>query len=160
MAFEDDYTVLKYNVKGQLGFGTWIEGESGEITMQMNLTREPNGKYTYAGKVSGKELSGALEAPKGLQTSLDNAALLKKKLKSGAAFSETVHEYHPSIDPLATVEVTYSHAQGAPARQVVVKLGERSFTAEIDDDGMTKSGWFDVGKRKLVLTRERVDGHL
>jgi hypothetical protein len=147
-------------VKGQFESGTWVEGSGGEISLQMVLTREPDGKYSYAGSASGKPLQGALATPKGLYSTLDVAALLKKKLKAGKPFAETVAEYHPSIDPLATVDVTYTHAQGAPAREVVVRLGERAFTAEIDDDGMPKNGWFELGKRKLVFKRERVDGHL
>jgi hypothetical protein len=160
VAFEDSYTVLKLNVKGQLQEGTWVEGSAGEITMQMTLTRAPDGKYTYDGTISGKPLQGALVTPKGIYTSLDVAALLKKKLKAGKPFTETVAEYHPSIDPLATVDVSYTHAEGTPARQVVVRLGERAFTADVDDDGMPKDGWFDLGKRKLIFKRERVDGRL
>jgi hypothetical protein len=158
--FQDTYTIYDFGKDDQLLSGTWVEGSAGEITLKIALKRDDSGKYKYAGEVSGKPLQGELDTSKGLSTSVNMAALLKKKLKAGAPFEETLYEYTPSIDPTATIPVKYSHAKGAPPRQVVVQTGERVFTAEIDEDGMPKTGSFDFGKRKMVITREQVDGHL
>jgi hypothetical protein len=157
--FEDSYTLLDLNTKGQLLKGTWVEASGGDITLKMFVTRDDGGKLHYEGEVSGKPLKGELNAPKGLSTSLDIAAMLKKKLKAGSPFEETLAEYHPSIDPTATIAVKYSHAKGAPPRQVVCQMGERAFTAEVDDDGMSKTGFFEIGKRRLSFSREHVVGH-
>lgn len=159
MIFEDSFNITRYNAKGQIAEDTFIEASQGELNLQLKLTRADDGKYSYAGTISGKKVSGALATPKGLATSLQTAATLRKKLKTGGAFQDVVDEYHPNIDPTAVVPVTYAHAKDAPPRQVTVKLGERLITSEVDEDGMRKSGWFDLGKHKLTFERLRVDGH-
>lgn len=159
LIFEDSFNVTRYNAKGQITEDTFIEASQGELNMQLKLTRGDDGKYSYAGTLSGKKVAGALATPKGLTTSFQTATNLRKKLKAGGAFSDVVDEYHPNIDPTAVVPVTYAHAKDAPARQVTVKLGERVITGEVDEDGMRKSGWFDLGKHKLTFDRLRVDGH-
>jgi hypothetical protein len=159
LAYEDTYVVLVLDAKGKLQRGTWVTAETGEeLSLNMSLTREKNGKFSYAGQVSGKELSGKLVTPKGLLNSLDVAAMIKKKLAKGEAFSETVPEYHPSIDPTAPVEVTYTHAKDAPPRQVVMRLGEREIVAVADDEGMVKSSHFAMGKLQLSISRQYVRG--
>lgn len=159
VVFEDSFNVTHYNAKGQIADDTFIEASQGELSMQLKLTRGEDGKYSYDGKISGKTVQGNLATPHGLTTSFQTAATLRKKLKAGGAFSDTVDEYHPSIDPTAVVAVTYAHAKDAPARQVTMKLGERLVTGEVDDDGILKNGWFGLGKRKITIERARVDGH-
>jgi hypothetical protein len=157
--FEDTFNITRYDKKGQIISDTFVEATQGEVNMQLTLTRSEDGKYTYDGKISGKAVQGALATPKGLTTSFQTAATLRKKLKAGSAFQDTIDEYHPSVDPTAVVAVTYAHAKGAPARQVTMKMGERVVTSEMDDDGMARIGTFDLGKRKLTIERLRVDGH-
>ena len=157
--FEDTFNITHYNKKGQIISDTFIEATQGEVNMQLTLTRGEDGQYSYDGKISGKAVQGALATPKGLTTSFQTAATLRKKLKAGGAFQDTVDEYHPSVDPTAVVAVTYAHAKGAPARQVTMKMGERVVTSEVDDDGMARIGTFELGKRKLTIERLRVDGH-
>lgn len=157
--FEDTFNITRYDRKGQITSDTFVEASQGEVNLQVTLTRAEDGKYTYDGKISGKAVKGALATPKGLTTSLQTAATLRKKLKTGGAFQDTVDEYHPSVDPTAVVAVTYAHAKGAPARQITMKMGERVVTSEVDDDGMARVGSFELGKRKLTIERLRVDGH-
>jgi hypothetical protein len=157
--FEDTFNITHYNAKGQIADDTFIEASQGELTMQLKLSRGDDGKYSYDGKINGKPVQGKLATPKGLTTTEQTAATLRKKLKAGGAFSETVDEYHPSIDPTAVVAVTYAHAKDAPPRQVTSKLGERVVTGEVDDDGIMKNGWFGLGKRKITIERARVAGH-
>lgn len=157
--FEDSFNITRYNAKGQIAEDTFIEASQGELNMQLKLSLGKDGKYGYEGTISGKKVNGALATPKGLTTSFQTAATLRKKLKAGGAFQDIVDEYHPNIDPTAVVPVTYAHAKEAPARQVTVKLGERVITSEVDDDGMRKSGSFELGKHKLTFERLRVDGH-
>jgi hypothetical protein len=159
MIFEDSFNITRYNAKGQIAEDTFIEASQGELNLQLKLSRADDGKYSYAGTISGKKVSGALATPKGLTTSLQTAVTLRKKLKAGGAFQDVVDEYHPNIDPTAVLPVTYAHAKDAPPRQITVKLGDRVITSEVDDDGMRKSGGFDLGKHKLTFERLRVDGH-
>jgi len=158
LMFEDSFNITRYNAKGQIAEDTFVEANQGELNLQLKLTRGNDGKYSYEGTVSGKKLNGALATPKGLTSLQQTAATLRKKLKGGGAFQDVVDEYHPSIDPTAVVPVTYAHAKGAPPRQVTMKLGERVITTEVDDDGMRKSGGFELGKHKLTFDRLRVAG--
>lgn len=158
--FEDSFNITHYDAKGQIADDTFIEASQGELSMQLKLTRGTDGKYTYDGKINGKTVQGNLATPKGLTTTLQTAATLRKKIKAGGAFSDTVDEYHPSIDPTAVVAVTYAHAKDAPEREVTMKLGERVVTGEVDDDGIMKNGRFGLGKRKISIERARVSGHL
>lgn len=78
LAYEDTYVVLALDANGKLQKGTWVTAEtSEELALHMTLTRENDGKFSYAGQVSGKELSGKLVTPKGLLSSLDVAAMIK-----------------------------------------------------------------------------------
>jgi len=158
--FEDSYEVYAYDAKNVLQTGTWVEGNGGEVTLKIGLKREGEGKYSYQGELKGKPIKGLLKAPNGIATSLDIAARLKKKLKAGAPFELKLSEYHPSIDPAAVIDVTYRHQKGDPARQVVVTMNDRAMTAEVDDEGMAKSAWFQVGKQRLVIERLKSEGHL
>jgi hypothetical protein len=158
--FGDTYELYSYDAKNQLRTGTWVEGSGGEVTLKVVLTRSSDGKYAYEGEVSGKPLKGVLQAPRGLATTLDIATRLKKKLKTDAPFELVVAEYHPSIDPTALLDVTYRHQKGDPARQVVVTMSNRTITAEVDDDGLPKTAWFEIGKNRLTIERLARDGHL
>lgn len=158
--FEDAYEIFTYDAKNVLQTGTWVEGSGGDITLKIVLKRWADGKYAYEGEASGKPLKGALEAPHGVSTSLDVAARLKKKLKAGGPFELVLSEYHPSLDPTALIDVKYSHKKGDPARQVVVTMSDRTMTQEVDEDGMAKSVWFQVGKVKLTEERLKSEGHL
>lgn len=161
LIYEDTYVELRVDAKGKTLEGTWVKTRGpNEITMRLTLTREKDGKLTYAGEVSGKPLSGALVAPKGLYNPLEVTAMLKRKLAKGGAFSETVPEYHPGIDPTALVQVTYSRAKDAPPRQVTMRLGERDFLAEVDDEGLPQSAYSQLGQHKLSILRQRVSGKL
>jgi hypothetical protein len=157
LIFEDNFSVTLYDAKGRIAQETHIEATQGEIAMQLKLARGADGKYAYEGQVGGKPQRGQLNAPHGLSSSLETAALIKKKLKAGA-FEEKRDEYQPSIDPANVVQVTYAHAKDAPPRQVTMKIGERTVTTEVDDEGMPKSGWFAIGQHKLKVERLRVDG--
>jgi len=158
--FQDSYEVYLYDRKNVLQTGTWVEGTAGEITLKITVKRWADGKYAYEGEVSGKPIKGFLAAPRGLLTSLETAARLKKKLKGDAAFELVLPEYHPSIDPTALIDVTYRHQKGDPARQVTVKMSDRTMTADVDDDGMEKTAWFQVGKHRLTVERLKSEGHL
>ena len=158
ISFDDAFTILRFDARGRLQRGNWAEASSGELVLQIELNRAANGTYALKGQVEGRPVQGPLKAPQGIATALDVAALLKKKLLQRKPFSENVAEYHPSIDPLATVTVTYSRTADAPPRQVLMQLGERRFTAEIDEDGVAKDGWFDLGEQRLTITRQHLSG--
>jgi len=159
VVFEDSYEVYSYDAKSVLQAGTWVEARAGEITFKIGLKRGADGKYAYEGEVAGKPLKGVLQAPHGIVTSVDVAARLKKKLKAGAPFELVLSEYHPAIDPSALVAVTYRRQKGDPARQVAATMNDRTMTAEVDEDGMPKTTWFDVGKNRLTVERMKSEGH-
>lgn len=158
--FNDGYEIYSYDAKDVLQSGTWVEGNGGEITLKVTLKRGADGKYEYQGEANGKPLQGILPAKKGVSTSLDIAARLKKKLKAGGAFELVLSEYHPSIDPTALVDVKYSHKKGDPARQVTVTTGDRTLTADVDENGMAKVSSLQIGKNKLTIERLKSEGHL
>ena len=158
--FEDSYEMFLYDRKNVLQTGTWVEGTGGEITLKVTIKRWADGKYAYEGEASGKPIKGVLPAPKGVLTSLEIATRLKKKLKAGAPFELVLPEYHPSIDPTALIDVTYKRQKGDPARQVVVTMSDRTMTTEVDDDGIAKTAWFQVGKHRLSIERLKSEGHL
>jgi hypothetical protein len=157
--FNDGYEIFSYDAKNVLQSGAWVEGSSGEIIMKVSLTRLPDGKYKYQGEAKGKPLEGALDAPRGVATSLDIAARLKKQLKAGGAFELVLPEYHPSLDPTKLIDVKYSHQKGDPARQVVVTTLGRPTTTDVDDDGFPKSASFQIGKAKFSTERLKSEGH-
>lgn len=159
LVFQDSFNITRYDAKGRIIEENYADVTQGEISMKLKLTRGANGKYQYEGLVDGKALKGELKAPRGVATLFETAALIKKKLKAGGPFELKQDEYQPSVDPTATVVVTYAHAKGAPARQVTMSIGDRTVTTEVDDEGLPKSGWFMVGQRKLTMERLRVDGH-
>ena len=160
VVFEDSYQIYSYDAKNALTSGAWVESRAGEITLKVGVKRAANGKYAYQGEVKGKPLSGVLKAPNGIATSLDIAARLKKKLKAGGPFELVLSEYHPAIEPNALIDVTYRHQKGDPARQVVMSMSGITVTSEVDDDGVPKTAWTQVGKQRLSFERLKSEGHL
>jgi hypothetical protein len=157
LSFHDAYTVLRLNAEGRLLAGTWAATSAGQLELRVEVTRSRGG-YTVSGQLAGERREGALSAPNGLSTALEVAALLKQRLSRGEPFSVTVAEYHPSLEALATVGVRYSRAPDAPPRQVVMELGQTRFTATLDQNGLPEDGWFDLGDRRLTVTRAHVAG--
>ena len=39
-------------------------------------------------------------------------------------------------------------------------MNDRTMTADIDDDGVPKTAWFQLGKRRLSIERLKSEGHL
>jgi hypothetical protein len=99
-----------------------------------------------------------LAATKGLYTSLEVATMLKQKLAKGGAFEETVAEYHPGLDPTKTLDVTYSRAKDAPPREVIMRMGDSAFVSEVDEHGIVKNRYSDLGRQKLSILRQHVHG--
>jgi hypothetical protein len=160
LAVQDSYNTLQVDTKGRLQRGVWVSAESGELTLQVTVTRSAAGKYAYEGTVSGRPVQGELSASSSISTPLQSMELLKRKLKAKKPFSEKLFEYHPSIDPSSAIPVVYSHESGAEPDAVTVELGQKKLLTRLDEHGTPASATLQLGPRSLRIVREFREGTL
>jgi len=158
MKLEDTVSSIDLDARGKLKKGVWVVAEGGELKLQITVSAEKD-KLSYEGTAAGKPVKGELSQAN-FATVLDPAILLKKQLKSGKPFKQTLHEYHPSLNPTGLVAVTYSHDAGQEPRVVDMSVGDLKATVKVDASGMPESGFMPAGDKKLVISREYVEGTL
>lgn len=158
LKLEDTVSSINLDARGKLKNGVWVVAQGGELRLKITVSAEKD-KLSYEGTVAGKPVKGELSQAN-FATVLDPAIMLKKQLKSGKPFKQTLHEYHPSLNPTGLVAVTYSHDAGQEARVVDVSVGELKATVKVDPSGMPESGFMPAGDKKLVISREYVEGTL
>jgi hypothetical protein len=152
---EDHVDIEFSDAAGRVTHVENIEGEAGEITTHVKMSRSGNGRdYSVTGKHSGKDISGAFKCKEkeGLASQMLVAARLRDGLLSGKARELKVEEYHGGLSPLAPVDVTYR--AGAKRGDMTFFMGALEATGHVDARGMQDSFSLPVGS--LVLRLERV----
>jgi len=151
---------LHLSAKGQLLRGRWMFTRDGNIGLTAKLERTPDGQYAYQREVGDESLRGRFQAPKGIPTPLDIAALLKKKLETGGPFTATVSAYDPTVEPKGLIAVTFSRPANAPDREVHKRFADQTFSANVDENGLGSLAWVELPQGKMTITRERIAGQL
>ncbi len=151
---EDHFDIEISNAAGRVTRIEHIEGEAGEITSHVKMSRSGNGRdYSVSGTQSGKEISGAFKSKEkeGLASQMLVAARLRDGLLSGKARELKVEEYHGGLSPLAPVEVTYR--TGAKSGDMTFFMGALEASGHVDARGMQDSFSLPVGSMVLRIQR-------
>ena len=122
--------------------------------------QNPGASGKFAETVAGKPVKGELGPASRLATVLDPATVLRKLLKTGKPFKQVLHEYHPAVDPAALLAVTYSHEQGQEPRSIEMSLGDMKAAINVDASGMPEAGSIPLGDKKMLISRQYVEGSL
>jgi hypothetical protein len=162
LKLDDDYSIRDLDANHVLASGRWVEASDGEITLNIQVERVKGNLYRYEGQLQGKQLKGEFKtkSKQGIPGDLATAAVLKKRLANGKAFSFTQEEYSPSLNATAPHEVTYRRDVSDPPRAIKLKAGEMEMVGLVDDQGMVSAIQLSMGPRKIHFKRQIVKGKL
>jgi hypothetical protein len=152
LQFQDSETMVELDAQNRLVKGVWAKGTAGELTHRIEVEREKNGDYKYEGSFEGKNVQGTIKPKdkKGLPSEIAIAAELRVLVKSGKKELK-IEEYHPTIDPSKTVDVTYS--KGAQPGQLNVTVADTTFVGQVDEHGFFQRLDISLGSASMISER-------
>jgi hypothetical protein len=133
---------------------------NGEVTNKLGLERQgTSNKYKYEGTLSGKPLSGEFETARGLASSLEQAALIRKGLLGPKVAEVEFDEYAASMNPSGPVHTVY-RKERADSPTISAKSKVISYTLVPDEAGWPKHIELPLGPVKMVFERAWTHGSL
>jgi hypothetical protein len=159
LRFEDTETTLELDKSGRVQKGLWIKGINGEVYTRLDVVREGATRYKYSGTHEGKALHGVFQVKdkKGLSSELSIAEALRGLKASQKRLD--VEEYHPGLDPLKPVSVSYGRDPKDPTKfQLTVNDG--NMTGVIDEQGLFKRIEAAAGQAVMISERVMSNGKL
>jgi hypothetical protein len=139
--------------KSRVEKAAYAEGDSKGLQLQIELSRTTGDKYQVTGTVAGKPIEATFVTKGGLSHPDALAQQLKKEFKKNKPFRFTRAEYHPSIDPMKPLEVSYTHGQTDPAFVVRVGLGQIEANLLVDENGEPTKVEMKAGSNTIVYER-------
>jgi hypothetical protein len=113
----------------------------------------PVGTYTVSGTIGQKPFTATFLAKAGMPGPDAISQRLRREHQHRRAFRFTQLEYHPSLDPAAPVEVTYSHTAEDPEDSVHVALGQLEVRMTVDVHGEPVKSELGAGSQTVVFER-------
>jgi hypothetical protein len=155
LTFVDAETVRHIDGAGRLIDGTWTVLADGATKMNVELRRENDRAYRYAGETDGGPLSGRFELRpnESLAGEFVPPRKLGEKAATGRNFAAPFLTYDPRVDATRPVRGRYFRDATDPAFTMHEELGAARRLETVDDLGVLKDGELALGTTSLLLER-------
>jgi hypothetical protein len=156
----DSVKIEYVDKKGVFQKQHWIESEQGEVKTQITLERVKGNKYTYKGRLQGKDIEGTFstKSKTGLSTDFQLSLSVAKILKKGKEEQILTEEYMPNVDPSGPIEASYSIRVEAGVGKIVARVGQLEMSAVADKEGLIEQSSMPIGSRTMIIKRIFSDG--
>lgn len=160
--FDDSEGLEETDARGRVLRRQLAMRSNGELELEMRVELEPDGRYAYAGSLSGKPLKGRVRprTRQGLLGELAMARQVKERLLTGKAKALTFEAYAPDGDPTRTEDVTFLRAPGDDPHDVLLRAGPMQVQLRLDARGTQQKATVPIGSAQLVDERVAEAGDL
>lgn len=156
---KDSTTVAVSDPAGRVSAIDVVEGENGEVELQMSVKRTRGNKYSYEGVRSGKKVKGefASSDPSGLPGEGTVETFVRTRLFDGKTQDYKLEHYEPSIDFSKPVELLLKPRKEGE-RAVTIVIGNLEMSGVADAQGMVERVEAAMGPTTFSQRRVATEG--